>query len=158
MSIQNDNFREWNKTNLIDDLIILFPKLQENIIIRRSDGSYLRGNVIRSNIYKNFYAEWDDKYHSWFLPVIFFDPINGSMNKFMDINELIYSNFSYKEIIIIKNALNDGIERDMNNASPVFTSISRDIRTYRKNFLKKENTHKTNFNIDDFLNLPPLKI
>jgi hypothetical protein len=157
MSIQNDNFREWNKINLIDDLIILFPKLQENIIIRRSDGSFLRGNVIRSNIYKNFYAEWDDKYQSWYLPVIFFDPINGSMNKFMNINELIYSNFSYKEIYMINNALKDGIGRDIHNASPVFTSISRDIRTYRNKLKSKENT-QTNFNLDDLLNLPPLKI
>jgi len=157
MSIQNDNFREWNKTNLIDDLIILFPKLQEYIIIRRSDGSFLRGNVMRSNIYKNSYAEWDDMYQSWYLPVIFFDPINGSMNKFMDINELIYSNFSYKEIYMINNALKDGIGRDIHDASPVFTSISRDIRTYRNKLKSKENTH-TNFNLDDLLNLPPLKI
>jgi len=157
MSIQNDNFREWNKTNLIDDLIILFPKLQENIIIRRSDGSFLRGNVMRSNIYKNSYAEWDDMYQSWYLPVIFFDPINGSMNKFMDINELIYSNFSYKEIYMINNALKDGIGRDIHDASPVFTSISRDIRTYRNKLKSKENT-QINFNLDDLLNLPPLKI
>jgi len=158
MSRLNDNFREWNKSNLIDDVTILFPKLKENIIIRRSYGSFSIGNVMKSDIHQNYYAVWKDKYLSWFLPVIFFDPINGSLNKFMDINELIYSNFSYNEIIIIKNALNYGIERDMNNASPVFTSISRDIRTYQNNFLRKENTHKTNFNIDDFLNLPPLKI
>jgi hypothetical protein len=79
------------------------------------------------------------------------------MNKFMDINELIYSNFSYKEIYMINNALKDGIGRDIHYASPVFTSISRDIRTYRNNLKSKENTH-TNFNVDDFLNLPPLKI
>ena len=58
----------------------------------------------------------------------------GSMNKFIDIHELTYSYFTYNEIIIIKNALKYGIRRDIHDASPIFTSISRDIRTFKNNF------------------------
>jgi hypothetical protein len=105
MSINNDHFREWDKTNLIDDLILQFPKLQSNIIIKRSDGSFLVGNIMTSNIYKNNYAERDNKFQSWFLPVIFYDPNRCTMNKFMDIYELKYSGFSYNDICLIKNVL-----------------------------------------------------
>jgi hypothetical protein len=164
MSRYNDNFREWDKTNLIDDILIEFPKLKNDIIIRRSDGSFVHGIIMKSNIYKNHYAEWDDAFQSWFLPIHFFDPIKGSMYKFMDINDLTYSYFTYNEIIIIKTALKYGIRRDIHDASPIFTSISRDIRTFKNNFKNKENkenkenNESTNFNPDDFLNLPPLKI
>jgi hypothetical protein len=82
----------------------------------------------------------------------------GSMNKFIDIHELTYSYFTYNEIIIIKNALKYGIRRDIHDASPIFTSISRDIRTFKNNFKNKENKDCLNFNPDDFLNLPPLTI
>ena len=80
------------------------------------------------------------------------------MNKYMDINELIYSGFSYNEIILIKNVLTYGIKRDIHNVSPNFTSISRDIRIFRNNLTRTENKDNTNFNLDNFLNLPPLKI
>ena len=158
MSKNNDNFREWDKKNLIDDLIIEFPKLKKELIIIRSDGSFLVGNILTSNILKNYYAVWHDTYQLWFIPIIFYDPSRGVMNKYMDINELIYSGFSYNEIILIKNVLTYGIKRDIHNVSPNFTSISRDIRIFRNNLTRTENKDNTNFNLDNFLNLPPLKI
>ena len=157
MSKCNDYFREWDKQNLIDDLIILFPKLLNSVIIRRSNGDFYNGYILKSNIFKNFYAEWDDGHHSWFLPIVFCDSIKGRMYKFMNINELIYSGFSYNEIILIKNTLINGIRRDIHNISPDFHSFNRDLRTFRNN-LRNENTNNTNINPDEFLNIPPLTL
>jgi hypothetical protein len=76
----------------------------------------------------------------------------------MNIKELIYSGFSYNEIYLINNILREGISRDMNNSSPVFHSISRDIRNFKNSLTKKENTNNKNINPDDFLNMPLLEI
>ena len=158
MSKINDYFREWDKQNLIDDLIILFPKLQNKIIIVSSYGYLIYGNVLKSNIINNYYARWYDEYQSWFIPITFSDPVNGIMNKYMNINDLINSNFTYNEIYIIKNALTNGIKADIHNVSPIFHSINRDIRIYNNNLLIKEKSNSTNFNDKIYINIPPLTI
>jgi hypothetical protein len=158
MSKINDYFREWDKQNLIDDLIILFPKLQNKIIIVSSSGCLIYSNVLKSNIINNYYARWYDEYQSWFIPITFSDPVNGIMNKYMNINDLINSNFTYNEIYIIKNALTNGIKADIHNVSPIFHSINRDIRIYNNNLLIKEKSNSTNFNDKIYINIPPLTI
>jgi hypothetical protein len=158
MSKINDHFREWDKKNLIDDLIILFPKLQNNIIIISSSGCLIYGNVLISNIINNYYAKWHEEYQSWFIPITFSDPVKGTMNNYMDINNLIYSNFSFNEIYIIKSTLTNGITRDIQNVSPIFHSINRDIRIYNNNLLIKEKSDNTNVNPERYINIPPLTI
>ena len=158
MSIENDYFREWDKVNLIDDVIRRIPKLGLDLTIKVSEHFFVTGKVLLSTILKNYYVIWDQMHQSWFIPIVFFDPFIGMKYKYMNIKELIYSGFSYNEIYLINNILREGISRDIHNSSPIFHSISRDIRNFKNSLTKKENTNNKNINPDDFLNMPLLEI
>jgi hypothetical protein len=151
--------RDFTKPNLIEDLIEMFPKLANGIHIPRSDGNISFGYVSQSNIFKNFYAEWDEKYQSWFIPTNFFDSQKGLMFKFVDINNLSLSDFSCKTIHQIKEALEQGIYiKDMTKVSPNFHSINREWLEFKKKFSRKNNSLNPNSNPDDYLNIPPLTL
>jgi hypothetical protein len=151
--------RDFTKINLIDDLIEMFPKLANGIFIPRSNGNFTFGNVLQSNIFKNHYAEWDEHYQSWFIPTIFVDPYVGSMFKFVNINDLSLSYFSWEEIHQIRKALEQGIYiKDMTKVSPDFHPINKDWLDFKRKFSRKNNSPNPNFNPDDYLNIPPLTL
>lgn len=157
--------RDYTKKNLIDDLVERFPRLGQGVLIPRSDGNYIFGFVTQSNIFKNYYAEWDEDYQSWFIPTFFVDPEKGTMFKFIDINHLSLSYFSWEEIHQIRKTLEEGIFiEDMTKVSPDFHPINRDWLEFKKKFPRKNNSPNTNpnpnpnSNPDDYLNMPPLTL
>ena len=156
---QNRYFvRDYTKVNLIEDLIELFPRLGEPLIIPRSNGSFSIGTIILSDIFDNRYALFESNINKWVIQTYF--QTNGvDTYKFISIDQLIYSSFSQSEIFDIIYVLNKGLKKnfDFTKISPDFHPINRNIREFEKLFEIKNN-NKSDVNPDIFLNIPPLKI
>jgi hypothetical protein len=158
MSSTPSFIRDFTKRNLLNDLVEMFPKLGKSLLIPRSDGTFTFGNVLQSNIFKNYYAQWIEIYQSWFIPTIFIDSQNGAMFKYVDINDLSLSNFSWEEIHQIRKALEEGIYmQDMTKVSPNFHPINT-WPNFKKKFTRKNNSPISPIKPDEFLNMPPLTL
>jgi hypothetical protein len=150
--------RDYTKANLIEDLIELFPRLGEPLIIPRSDGSFSIGIILLSDIFHNKYALFEPNINKWVIQT--YCQTNGvDTYKFISIEQLIYSNFSQSEIFDIIYVLNKGLKKkfDFSKISPDFHPINRNIKEFEKLFERKNN-NVSDVNPDIFLNIPPLKI
>ena len=150
-------YRDYSKVNLIEDIIEFFPKMGGPIYIPRLDGSFNYGVIVLSNFYNNKYARFASNINKWFIQTYFY--CSGQcINKYIAIDDLIFSNFSQNEILQINEALNKGVKKhfDFSSISPEFHSINYRKNEFEKLFRKSEN--KTNIDPAIFLNLPPLKI
>ena len=150
-------FRDYSKTNLIDDIVDFFPKMGYPLNIPRSDGSFTKGIIVLSDFYSNKYARFASDLNKWFFQTYFVS--NGQLiYKYIAIDDLIFSNFSQNEILQINAALNKGVKKifDFSKISPEFHSINYKKNEFEKLFRKNE--VKTNIDPAIFLNLPPLKI
>jgi len=150
-------YRDYSKTNLIEDIVEFFPKMGGPINIPRSDGSFTYGVIVQSNFFENKYAIYASKINKWFIQVYFVSN-DQYIYKYIATDDLIFSNFSQNEIQNINEALNKGVKKqfDFSSISPDFHSIN-----YRKNEFEKlfkKNEIKTDIDPAIFLNIPPLKL
>lgn len=152
--------REYTKTNLVDDLIEIFPKLKQLIYIPRSDGTFSIGIIIHSNNIKNYYFIFSSTYDTWLIQTCFYNSENKLIFKMIDVDSLKFSNFSESEIKEIIKALNKGVRGniDFSKTSPDFYPINHNLNELEKMFAKKNPDVNPEFNPDSFLNIPPLKI
>jgi len=152
--------REYTKTNLADDLMELFPKLKKHIYIPRSDGTFSIGIVVPSNYIKNYYFQFSSTYNVWFFQTSFYNSENNIIFKMIDVETLIFSNFSESEIKEINDALNKGVRGniDFTKTSPDFHPINHNINEFEKMFARKNPEVNPGFNPDSFLNIPSLNI
>ena len=152
--------REYTKTNLVDDLMELFPKLKKHIYIPRSDGTFSLGIILMSDIIKNYYFIFSSTYNSWLIQTCFYNSENKLIFKMIDVESLRFSNFSENEIKEIIEALNKGVRGniDFSKTSPDFHPINHNINEFEKMFARKNPDVNPGFNPDSFLNIPPLKI
>lgn len=152
--------RDYTKTNLVDDLMELFPKLKNLIYIPRSNGTLTLGGILISNFLENKYVLYSSKYNSWLLQTYFYNCEHRLIGKMIDIDSLKFSNFSESEIDEIIQALNKGVRGnyDFTTISPDFHPINRNMNEFNKLFEKKNVDINPGFNPDSFLNIPELKI
>jgi len=90
-------YRDYSKTNLIEDIVEFFPKMGGPINIPRSDGSFTYGVIVQSNFFENKYAIYASKINKWFIQVYFVSN-DQYIYKYIATDDLIFSNFSQNEI------------------------------------------------------------
>lgn len=148
--------RDYTQNNLVDDLIEVFPKLKNPIIVPRSDGTFTPGALVLSNFMHNQYALFNSNYNGWFLQTYFFDKDTDLTFKIINIEDLEFSNFSSFEIQNIRDALMKGVRAklDFTKISPVFHPINHNMNEFNRMFTKPVDANP-DFNPDTFLNLPP---
>ena len=110
-------------------------------------------------VINNQYVLFHHKHKIWLIQTCFYDHGTQLTYKFINIDDLEFSNFSSIEIQNIKEALTKGVRAklDFTNISPVLHPINHYQNEFEKNFTKMKDVNP-NFNPDSFLNLSPLKI
>jgi hypothetical protein len=159
MSDNTSFIRDYTKTNLVEDLIRVFPKLKDSINIPRSDGTFTPGRIVLSSINFNQYAIFSIKDKLWFVQTCFYNKDDIITFKYFCIEDLIYSNFSKEEIKNINEALVKGVRGnlDLTKTSPDFHPINHNYNEFLKMFRPLPDSNP-DFNPDIFLNLPHLKL
>ena len=158
MSNNSTFIRDITKTNLVDDLIKVFPKLKDSINIPRSDGTFTPGRILLSDLNFNQYAIFT-KHKAWFIQTWFYNEDGNLTHKYICIEDLSYSNFSQEEIKNINEALVKGVRGnlDLTKTSPDFHPINPIYNNFKKMFQPLPDSNP-DFNPDIFLNLSPLKL
>jgi hypothetical protein len=156
MSNNSYFIRDYTKTNLVDDLIEVFPKLKNSITIPRTDGTFNQGTLVLSNLHRNQYVIFNPKYNIWLIQTVFYNNDIELIFKLINIDDLEFSNFSSDEIQDIKKALTKGVrpKLDFTKISPVFHPINHNQNQFENMFNKPVDANP-NFDPTRFLNIPP---
>jgi hypothetical protein len=156
MSNNSYFIRDYTKYNLADDLIEVFPKLKNPITVPRTDGTFNQGSIALSNFIRNQYVIYHHEYKIWFINTYFYINDTQIIYKFINIDDLEFSNFSSSEIQNIKEALSKGVRAklDFTKISPDFHPINHHHNEFKKMFNQGFDTN-SDFDPNTFLNLPP---